>query len=338
MTSRNRHNGAAREKPDAPILLFGMPRSGTTWLGKILDSDPGTLYRHEPDSYGRMNFLPAAPDVDTAAELTPRIRAFYDTLAEARDTKIAVTTPLFRKRYLGPLPAAWNRTAGLGTKLLTRVTGELRAPLWLPRQALREARLVVKSIESVARTGVIARALPEARLVLLLRHPYGFTASMLRGKADRHFTDSDSIGEDLGLLEPLCRSDAGMRLGVDLETLRAASAAERLAWQWVLANDKALADAEELNNVRVVRYEDLCADPLAETQRLFEWCGLEMTAQTRGFIGASTSVHRGRYYSVYKDPRQAAGAWRRELAEETRDAVRRIVATSRSGALFADDL
>ena len=33
----------------APILLFGMPRSGTTWLGKIFDSHPQVLYRHEPD-------------------------------------------------------------------------------------------------------------------------------------------------------------------------------------------------------------------------------------------------------------------------------------------------
>jgi hypothetical protein len=33
------------------ILVFGLPRSGTTWLGKIFDSHPETLYRHEPDSW-----------------------------------------------------------------------------------------------------------------------------------------------------------------------------------------------------------------------------------------------------------------------------------------------
>ena len=32
-----------------PILLFGAPRSGTSWLGRILDSHPDTLMRHEPD-------------------------------------------------------------------------------------------------------------------------------------------------------------------------------------------------------------------------------------------------------------------------------------------------
>ena len=40
----------APAQPDqGPILLFGVPRSGTTWLGKIFDSHPDVLYRHEPD-------------------------------------------------------------------------------------------------------------------------------------------------------------------------------------------------------------------------------------------------------------------------------------------------
>jgi LPS sulfotransferase NodH len=35
--------------PDAmtsPILILGAPRSGTTWLAKIIDSHPDVLYRH----------------------------------------------------------------------------------------------------------------------------------------------------------------------------------------------------------------------------------------------------------------------------------------------------
>ena len=31
------------------ILVVGAPRSGTTWLAKIIDSHPDVLYRHEPD-------------------------------------------------------------------------------------------------------------------------------------------------------------------------------------------------------------------------------------------------------------------------------------------------
>ena len=32
------------------IVIFGSPRSGTTWLGKLFDSHPDVFYLHEPDS------------------------------------------------------------------------------------------------------------------------------------------------------------------------------------------------------------------------------------------------------------------------------------------------
>ena len=46
---------------DRPILAIGMPRSGTTWIGKILDSHPRTLYRHEPDTWRRLDTIPLFP-------------------------------------------------------------------------------------------------------------------------------------------------------------------------------------------------------------------------------------------------------------------------------------
>lgn len=44
MTNTNLHGN---EQTRGCILLFGLPRSGTTWLGKLFDSHPDTLYRHE---------------------------------------------------------------------------------------------------------------------------------------------------------------------------------------------------------------------------------------------------------------------------------------------------
>ncbi len=45
------------------ILIVGLPRSGTTWIGKLLDSSPLTLYLHEPDSFFRIPCLPYAPEL-----------------------------------------------------------------------------------------------------------------------------------------------------------------------------------------------------------------------------------------------------------------------------------
>jgi len=318
-------------------LLLGMPRSGTTWLGKIFDSAPNTLYRHEPDSYGRLRSLPLAPAVEQTEALSDTIKGFFETVTQIRDTKVTASTPIFPKDYLNGVQAMWNRAAILGTKALSRVFGELPVPLSVPGNGPRGHRVVVKSIESITRAGVYARALPTAHVVILLRHPFGFVASMLRGKAGHHFTDSGSIGEDLALLD-LLREAEGVDHLVSSERLQSANPAERLAWQWVLANDKALADTEGLANVTVVRYEDLCAAAPETTQALFEWCGLPYTNQTRRFLDESTSGHQERYYSVYKSPLRAANAWRQELDDDTRAALQDIVMRSRSARLFGGDL
>jgi hypothetical protein len=33
------------------ILILGLPRSGTSWLGKVFDSHPDVAYLHEPDKH-----------------------------------------------------------------------------------------------------------------------------------------------------------------------------------------------------------------------------------------------------------------------------------------------
>ena len=59
----------------APILLFGMPRSGTTWLGKIFDSHPLVLYRHEPDTWQRLTDVPIVAGRVTTPTYETRLRA-----------------------------------------------------------------------------------------------------------------------------------------------------------------------------------------------------------------------------------------------------------------------
>ena len=39
------------------VLVVGLARSGTSWLGKILDSDPSVLYRYKPDNLSKFDLL-----------------------------------------------------------------------------------------------------------------------------------------------------------------------------------------------------------------------------------------------------------------------------------------
>ncbi len=310
-----------------------MPRSGTTWLGKIFDSHPETLYRHEPDSFGRLNFMPMVPDPAQASRWRDGIEAFIAALPRMRDTKVAATLPTFPKAYLSPSAQRWNAMATRIAKLQARARGEATARLITPANG--HARVVWKSIESVGRLPVLLTLLAYARAALIIRHPCGFLASVVRGKHQRRFTDTDSIGEDLTLLDILCETPVAAEYELDSQRLRAMTPVQRLTWQWVLCNESALRACPH-PRLMPITYEGLCAAPLETTTALFRHSGLALAEETRAFVEASTTIHHDRYYSVFKHPAQAATAWHHELPEETQRAVARVAANTRAGAMFDD--
>jgi len=318
------------------VLLFGLPRSGTTWAGKIFDSHPDTLYRHEPDSWSALAPVPLVAEGAGSEEELSRIRDFAGGLPARRETKVAGSTPVFAKRYLSAARQRWLRTGVAGARLVARLRGECPVPAAIRPGRLEGVTVVWKSIESVGRLGLISEALPDARGVLLVRHPCGFVASVLRGERDRRFTSATPASEDYGVLRLLVESEAGRRFGLGLDHLRTVTPEERLAWRWVLFNETALTAVAGSDRFEVVRYEDLCRAPLATTERMLRRAGLGMDPQTEEFLGASTRGDRGGYFSVYKDSARAAEHWRYELAPEAVQRILAVAGASRPGTLYEE--
>lgn len=319
------------------ILLFGMPRSGTTWVGKIFDSHPDTLYRHEPDSWGLLNSIPLMAPLGRLDEYAGKLNVFRDQLPGMCLTKVAGSTPIFPKHYYSALRFNLYRLSIVAAKGAARFAGE-----WPIRNMIRDSdlpriRMVWKSIESLGRIGVVARALTPCYGFHIARHPCGYVASVLRGESQGRFTSGVSSSEDYGLFEKCLDTDAAREHGLTLEKLKAMHPVERLAWRWVLFNTKAMSDIEGLSNCMTFRYEDLCQDPRGVAQRLFAFCGLPWQKQTERFVTISTSKEVGRYYSVVKDPMKAANKWRTELAAEDIDRVFSVIDATRPGALYPRD-
>jgi Sulfotransferase family len=112
--------------PPSPILLFGMPRSGTSWVGKILDSHPDTLYRHEPDAGGALNALPLGARPTEAERYRDVVNDFARRLPDMRSAKVASILPLLRKRYYSNFGFARLGAAVWLSKLGSRVVREGR--------------------------------------------------------------------------------------------------------------------------------------------------------------------------------------------------------------------
>lgn len=308
----------------SPILLFGMPRSGTTWIGKLFDSHPDTLYRHEPDSVQRLKMPPFTKKED-APRYRDELERFVAELPRMRSPEVVGKQPLFPKRYQSAAGLAAYRASVLVAKAASRIRRHFPCAYRPTAEGCERACVVWKSIVSQGRLGTCIDALPDARAIYLLRHPCGYVASVLRGEAARRFGDSTPSADDLWLLELLLATDTGKRHGVTVDDLAPLTPEERLAWRWILIQENALAGVAHSDRVLVVRYEDVCAEPIGMTRRMFEFAGLDWQGQTERFVIASTYSNHSDYYSVYKNPQMAADSWRSKLTASTINRIERVL-------------
>ncbi|MGH8233157.1 MAG: sulfotransferase family protein [Rhodanobacteraceae bacterium] len=309
------------------ILVFGMPRSGTTWVGKLFDSHPDTLYRHEPDSVRKLT-MPLFPEMEDAHRYRDELEQFVALLPGLRDIEVVGKLPLFPKSYQSAASLAAYRASVVAAKAASRIRRHFPC-LYRPTCPDDErARLVWKSIESPGRLGVCIEALPGVRAIHLMRHPCGYVASVLRGEASRCFGDVTPSADQLWALKILLATSTGKARGLSLDGLKQLTPEERLAWRWVMTQEKILADVAGCERVLTVRYEDVCIAPIATTRRMFEFAGLDWQPQTERFVRASTEVTDTNYYSVFKSPQASAERWRSELSPPVIERVLRVLRNS----------
>lgn len=316
------------------ILLFGMPRSGTTWLGKIFDSHPDTLYRHEPDSRGTLNTLPLFAFGHDAEKYRGFLEGYVAQLPSIRDEKVSASLPIFAKSYYDAPQLALRKLLVFGLKATSRFLGAVPVPNVVNLARHAQVSVVWKSIESLGRLGVLARVFPEARCLLILRHPCGYVASVLRGEAKRKFEGGSPSSEDWGVYRMLLELPVAKERGLQLSAVQAMAPVERLALRWAIYYEHALTETAGLENVLAIRYEDFCEQPRAETQKAFAHCRLPWTPETEGFIANSTAHENTEYYSVFKDPKVAAWKWKKELSSEDIKRIMQVVAQFRAGSYY----
>jgi hypothetical protein len=316
------------------IMLMGLPRSGTTWLGKIFDSHPETLYRHEPDSYEKIAGVPILPAVADTELYRNAITGFAARLPFFRATKVTSSLPVFPKQYYSSAQLALRRLAVFSTKLAGRVLGELPVPEVVTERTLLRQPLVWKSIESVGRLGVLSRILSAAPTVHILRHPCGYIASVLHGESAGQHATKTRTDENFSNYAALLETEPARRRGLTMEQLRQMPAVARLAWRWVLYNEKAAEDTRGRPNCMLVLYEDVCKDPRAHAQRLFGFADLGWNPQTETFIRSSTTSNQDAYYSIVRDPLKSAFKWQKQLPAADIDVILSVVESSPLGKLY----
>lgn len=318
---------------DKMILLFGMPRSGTTWIGKLFDSHPQTFYLHEPDSVQADYQLPLLLAADDVSKWQPKLSSLINQWLQVKNEKVIASRPFFPKNYMNNVQWRLFQLSAYAGKALSRlgVKSFIHPIRW--HQAVPNPIIVWKSIESLGRIGAIATS-SEAMAIQLIRHPCGNIASTFKGESAGQFDGSVTIAEDWDLYQKLLQQSGNSQFS--LQDVKAMQPEERLTVRWGLINDFALAQIESLGGT-TVKYEDICRNPIDEVNRVFNHVQLDLPDSTMAYIKQSTSGHDDAYYSTQKDPLVSAYSWKKKLSVEQISNIKNMMANFKSGMLYQDD-
>ena len=298
-----------------PVLILGAIRSGTSWLGKIFDSHPNVLYRHEPDDVIGLKGLPLVCPVEDIPRYVETARRYVARLTAVRQIKSTGTWPVFAKQFQPFLAPFVRRALVLGIRAVQEVSPSAH---WPKRVAIpdsisgvrSEISYVIKSVSMLGDAALLATALPESRIIAIYRHPCGHIASVKRGASDR------IMGRDPSRPMVLATTRA-RELGFTKERYDQMSVLDCQVWAWAFLHAKLFEETAKLPNVHLLRYEDLCRDPMVQARKLLAFARLPWAEETGNFIERSTrSSGRERYFGLFRNPREAATKWKRELSAD----------------------
>ena len=323
-----------QEKPSL-IIVSGLPRSGTTWLGKLFDSHPSTLYRHEPDSVERPRWLPLAVEADFRKYERP-LRQYVDCLSQIRVPKVSASAIVFPKAFMTPVQQFVVRYSNRTVKILSSIGIEVRVPRFCIPDESKRFVLVWKTINSSGRLGLYSMALQNKRIIHLLRHPCGIIFSRTQGEKLNKF-GGYRAAEDFDMFRLLLDTSIGRQSDLSLNDIKAMAPIERLAWECLISMEMALEDLKGRPESMIVIYEDLCEKPHEVMQKIFDFCDLDFDPQCQRFLSESTSkTNNNRYYSLYKDPLYSAYKWKKNLSIADQELVGRHLEKSPLARFWPD--
>jgi hypothetical protein len=301
------------------VILAGSGRSGTTWLGSILDSYEKAEYFYEITNFPELDF--GQPDLlRVKYPLTHRWSSRPDWAARADRMLLAV-----RAKW-GPDEAGARRSL--------RIFPDHRFHKERPDVLLY--KIVTLFGFAQRRRELAARFGGRLKVVHLIRNPYAQIASELRidardpAASRAHFRDRIAqILDDTNLsaYHTLAREALGRGWVF------------QMALVWRVSNEVMIED--EFLDKKLVVYERLCAQPLAVVSDTYSYLGWRMSEQTVRYVESTSSVSPNEaetgHFSLRKNAEESLNRWHAELDERTYAEASEAIASSVLMGLWSNE-
>jgi hypothetical protein len=284
-----------------PVLVTGAHRSGTTWVGRIIDLSPEVGYVNEP-------FNPYHQPGVCACRF-PLWFQYVNGDNEHLFRRHLRATLTFRYR---PLAQA-RRTRDLeGARQL------VRDGYGFVRSRLRHARPVMKDPIAAFSSSWLASTFGMTTIVLV-RHPGAFASSLKRLDWSHPF--EDFLAQPALMAEQLHAFEGEIRRMAKAEH----EIVDQAALLWRLIYSVLVKYGKAHRDWMFLRQEDLASDPLRGFARIFDRLGLPYTERIQAAVrwyssGASELEANAAPHAIRRASRQTIHGWRQRLspAEQVR--------------------
>lgn len=312
----------------APVFILGCERSGSTWLANILDAHADVELWMEPfaDYAGLFAGFPHRNEYlrESQSDLVEGVRAGWTQLHRHKYPLLyRPGLPLYRKAIDRRFFSSWwklRRLLGMGaTSAIDRYVLLNLSSSTLPcsrqtRKRSEPATQVVKELRLNFKVELLAKAFPDARYLVPIRHPGAQIASILRWFSRGSLRElSDSLPTFIRTIGDHPRFEK-YRESLEMSKPGADKRSTLVLW-WFINYEVLLEDlARHGLEHHLVPHEEISADPAAVTDRLLSACGLEVDNGVREFLSYSTS-DRTRMSSPVDTVRDSSVFYRRAISE-----------------------
>lgn len=250
-----------------PLLVTGLPRSGTSWTGKMLQASGQVVYINEP-------LNPRRPPGRSPGVLNAQVQHRFQYIAPPEDAvwkRAYQDTLRLRYRLLAEVPAL-RKPYDVGRMI--KYASEFTLGALRHRHALLDDPYATFS----------ARWLSEqmgVRTVMLVRDPVGLLGSwkQLGWRVEL----SDLLGQ------PLLMRDHLEPWREELERAAAGDWIDQMCALWNVTQRVVDGFRSEVAGLRVWRYEQLAGAPMEQFAAMYEWMGLEWSPDAQRIVREATS-------------------------------------------------
>ncbi len=289
------------------ILVTGIHRSGTTFVGKMLSAAPNTGYVQEP-------FNPNL-GIEGIDIWYPYIRDGSAQEKYYSDLVNLIISGRARYKNRSGLGGGFLRTIGkrmFGSRDYLRYLASTRLP--------GSRRLILKDPLASLCSEWLHRKFG-MDVLTLLRHPAGFVYSTMRLGWDFDFSN-------LTAQTPLMEEHLGKILGSFDTTSMQPWQRGALLWQCIYSVLDVYADRNP--GMKILRLEDLSANPEEKFLEIHEFAALPFTEKSLRAIRESTAssnpvrAPEGKAHLLRRNSRKSVDAWRESLDETTIAGIRKL--------------